>query len=78
MMVRTMPEDHRQPAEPSPEAQDAIASARHARVTSEAALPMAEQLRERVRSVLTANHFAELMEATLREAAARRLRGMHP
>lgn len=61
---------------PSPEARDAIASARHARVTSEAALPMAEQLRDRVRRALAADHFAELMEATLREAAIRRIRGL--
>lgn len=64
--------------EPSPEAKDAIATARHARLTTEAVLPAAEQLRDRVRDVLSANHFAELMEATLREAAARRLRGLHP
>ncbi len=62
--------------QPSPEAADAIVSARHARATTEAALPMAEQLRDRVRSVLAANHFAELMERTLREAAQRRAKGL--
>lgn len=70
--------DHDEPVRPSPEAQDAIAAARHARITTEASLPMAEQLRERVRSALTANHFAELMEATLREAARRRIKGLAP
>lgn len=74
-MMYAMADEHRKPS-PSTEAQDAIANARHARITTEAALPMAEQLRERVRSVLTANHFAELMEATLREAALRRLKGL--
>jgi len=58
--------------QPSPEAKDAIAAARHARITTEAVLPAAQLLRDRVRSVLAANHFAELMEATLRQAALRR------
>jgi hypothetical protein len=61
---------------PSSEARDAIARARHARQTTEAVLPVAEQLRDRVRSALAANHFVELMEQSLREAAARRARSM--
>lgn len=60
-----------QGAEPSPEARSALSRARRARRSSEAALPVAEQLRDRVREVIAANHFAELMEATLREAARR-------
>jgi hypothetical protein len=73
------PEPHRDDeneVKPSPEAAEAIVDARHARATTEAALPMAEQLRDRVRSVLAANHVAELMERTLREAAARRAKGL--
>lgn len=59
------------PAQPSPEASDAFEAARRARVSSEAAVPVAERLRDRVRAAVAANHFAELMEATLREAARR-------
>jgi hypothetical protein len=58
--------------DPSPEAKEAIETARHARISSEAALPIAERMRDQVRSVVAANHFAELMEQTLREAARRR------
>ena len=76
--MNTVPDDNDDSAEvkPSAEAADAIVSARHARATTEAALPMAELLRDRVRSVLAANHFAELMERTLREAAQRRAKGL--
>lgn len=63
--------DPRKP-QPSPEARNALESARRARRSSEAALPVAERLRDRVRAVIAANHFAELMEDTLREAARRR------
>lgn len=69
MMTAERPKD-RQPS-PSPEAVDAIVAARHARVSTEAAIPAAERLRDRVRDALAANHFAELMEETLREAARR-------
>ena len=58
--------------QPSPEARHALESARRARRSSEAALPVAERLRDAVRAVIAANHFAELMEDTLREAARRR------
>ncbi len=58
--------------EPSNEAKAAIESARRARRSSEAALPAAEMLRDRVRAAIAANHFADLMENTLREAARRR------
>jgi hypothetical protein len=57
--------------EPSPEAINALEDARRARHSSEAILPVAERIRDRVRAALAANHFAELMEATLREAARR-------
>lgn len=56
---------------PSPEARNALVSARHARVSTEAAIPVAERLRDQVREVIAANHFADLMEQTLREAARR-------
>lgn len=57
---------------PSDEAENAIAAARHARQTTEAVLPLAQQLGQRVKVALDANHFAELMEISLRNAAARR------
>lgn len=60
------------PAQPSHEARKALESARRARRSSEATLPVAERLRDRVRAAIAANHFAELMEDTLREAARRR------
>lgn len=66
--------DHDREVLPSPEATDAIEAARHARVSTEAAVPLAERLRDQVRSAIAANHFAELMEETLREAAARQRR----
>ena len=72
MMAAERDHDHdRKQPPPSPEAVDAIVAARHARVSSEAALPAAERLRDQVRSAVGAYHFAELMEATLREAARR-------
>lgn len=67
--------DRKQTPPPSPEAVNAIVAARHARVSSEASIPAAERLRDQVRSAVAANHFAELMEQTLREAARRRQRG---
>jgi hypothetical protein len=73
MPQSTGSDDDRPSCTPSPEAADAIAQARHARLTTEAALPAAEQLRDRVRTVLAANHFTELLEQTLREAALRRM-----
>lgn len=76
MMTVDRPDDRsdRPTPPPSPEAVEAIESARHARVSTEAAFPAAIRLRDQVRSAIAANHFAELMEATLREAAARNRR----
>lgn len=59
-------------SQPTPEARDALESARRARRSSEAAIPVAERLRDRVRAAIAANHFADLMEETLTEAARRR------
>jgi uncharacterized protein (DUF2267 family) len=60
--------------EPSTEAKQAIESARHARVATEAVLPLAEQLRDRLTRAMAADQFGELLEATLREATRNRLR----
>lgn len=58
--------------EPSDEAKAALAAAKDHRATSEAALPAALNMRDRLRELLAANHFTDLMTDTLRAAAPRR------
>lgn len=54
---------------PSPEATAALEEARHARADNEAVLPLAMQLSRRVKAQVEANHFLDLIECVLREAA---------
>lgn len=54
---------------PSPEATAALDEARHARADCEAVLPLAAQLSRRVRAQVQADHFLDLIECVLREAA---------
>lgn len=59
-------------AEPSREARDAIEEARHARADNEAVTPLVRRVGRELREHVAANHFIDLIEATIRQAAGER------
>lgn len=61
--------DHETDVRPSPEAQAALEQARRAKRTTEAIGPLADQVAAQVRRVIAENHFAELVELALEDAA---------
>lgn len=55
----------------STEAREAIERARRAKASTDAVLPLVDDMATRVRAALLANHFNDLLSDTLAEAARR-------
>lgn len=59
-------------ADPSPEAREAIEEARYALADNQAISPLVERVGRQLREHSAANHFIDLVEQTIKRAAAAR------